>query len=66
MSRTRPSQVARRGNGGVADRKYQPIGAGVQDKAHLIGDWRATRCAIGGKLRFVQLDQSYRRFLVTA
>ena len=51
-----PRQVARRGNG-VADSEHQPIGAGVQDEAHLIGDWRATRCAIGGKLRFVQLDQ---------
>ena len=50
------ASVARRGNG-VADSEHQPIGAGVQDEAHLIGDWRATRCAIGGKLRFVQLDQ---------
>jgi hypothetical protein len=29
----------------------------VQDEAHLIGDRRPTRRAIGGELRFVQLDQ---------
>ena len=32
-----PRQVARRGNG-VADSEHQPIGAGVQDETHLIGD----------------------------
>jgi len=51
-----PRQVARRGNG-VADSEHQPIGASVQDEAHLIGDWRPARRAIRGKLRFVQLDQ---------
>ena len=51
-----PRQVARRGNG-VADSEHQPIGAGVQDEAHLIGDRRPARRAIGGKLRLVQLDQ---------
>ena len=51
-----PRQVARSGNG-VADSEHQPIGAGVQDEAHLIGDRRAARRAIGGELRLVQLDQ---------
>ena len=51
-----PRQVARRGNG-VADSEHQPIGASVQDEAHLIGDWRPARRAMGGKLRLVQLDQ---------
>ncbi len=41
----------------VADCEHQPIGARVQDEPHLIGNWRPARCAIGGKLRFVQLDQ---------
>jgi len=42
---------------GRADGEHQPLGAGVREEAHLIGDWRPARCAIGAKLRLMQLDQ---------
>ena len=49
MSRTRLGQVALFRNG-VAD-EHEPVGGGVQNEADLVGERRAARCAIGGKLR---------------
>ena len=59
MSRIRLSQIARFRNG-VADGEHQPIGAGVQNKADLVGERRAARRAIGGELGLVQLDEIFR------
>ena len=45
-----------RGNG-VTQRQQQPIGGGVQNETHLIGERRAATGAIGGKLGLVKFDQ---------
>ena len=42
---------------GVLDREHQPIGSGVQNKPHLVGERAAAAGAIGGKLGLVQFDQ---------
>jgi hypothetical protein len=56
-----PQAHARTVGAAAVRRDHEPIafwiGASVQDEAHLIGDWRPARRAIGRKLRFVQLDQ---------
>lgn len=55
----RRSQIARFRNG-VADGEHQPVGGGVKDEANLVGERRAARRAIGGKLGLVQLDEILR------
>ena len=45
---------------GVADGEHEPIGNGVQNEADLVGERRAARRAIGGKLSLVQLDEIFR------
>jgi hypothetical protein len=52
-------QIALRWNG-VSDAKHQPMGGGVQDKTHLIGERGAAGCAVGGELGFVRLDEVFR------
>ena len=46
----------RPGNG-IADLEHQPVSAGVQHEADLIGERRTATGAIRCKLGFVQLDQ---------
>src|SRR5262249_50073498 len=41
----------------IAQREHEPIGSGVQDEAHLIGERRAAAGAVGGELTLVHLDQ---------
>ena len=45
---------------GVAHREQQPVGGGVEQQAHLVGERRAATGAVGGKLALVQLDQVLR------
>jgi hypothetical protein len=45
---------------GVADGEHEPVGGGVQNEADLVGERRAARRAIGGKLSLVQLDEIFR------
>ena len=52
------SAVARAcGGDGVAHGEHQPIGGGVQDEPHLVGERAAAAGAVGGELGLVQLDQ---------
>ena len=42
---------------GASDGEHEPIGGGVQDEPHLIGERAAAAGAIGRKLRLVQFDE---------
>ena len=42
---------------GVADGEDQPVGGGVEDQAHLVGEGGAAAGTIRGELGLVQLDQ---------
>src|SRR5260370_1008120 len=52
----RDGERERPGNG-ITDGEHEPIGGGVQDQPHLVGERAAAAGAVGGELRFVQLDQ---------
>jgi hypothetical protein len=43
----------------IADLEHQPVGAGVQHEAHLVGERRTATGAVRGKLGLVQLDQVF-------
>ena len=45
---------------GVAQRPHQPIGSGVQNQTHLIGQRRAATGPVGRQLALVPLDQVLR------
>src|SRR6202163_4783348 len=45
---------------GVSDGEHQPVGGGVQDEPHLIGERAAAAGAVGGELGLVQLDEILR------
>ena len=40
---------------GVAHCQDQPVSGGVQDQAHLVGQWTAAAGAVGGELGLVQM-----------
>ena len=42
---------------GITEGEHEPIGGGVQDEPHLIGERAAAAGAIGSELRLVQFDQ---------
>ncbi len=42
---------------GVADGEHQPVGGGVQDQAHLVGQRRAARGPVAFELSLLHLDQ---------
>ena len=50
-----PQRIPTRDRG--AQVEQQPVGAGVQDEPHLVGQRRAATGAIGRELRLVLLDQ---------
>ena len=51
-------QDVRRGDG-VAQGEDQPVGSGVQDQPHLVGERAAAAGAVGSELRLVQFDQVF-------
>ena len=42
---------------GIAKAQHQPVGGGMEDEAHLVGDRSLARGAVGAELHFVHLDQ---------
>ena len=56
VANSAPGQRLRLGDR-VAHHEHQPVGGGVQQQAHLIGQRRAATGPVGGKLALVQLDQ---------
>src|SRR6266404_5550920 len=54
--RTRPWRAVGLGDC-ITQREHQPVGGGVQDQPHLVGERAAAAGAVGGELSFVQFDQ---------
>ena len=47
----------------VTQIKHQPIGGGMQNEPHLIGERRSTGSAVRRQLAFVQFDQIFTTLL---
>jgi hypothetical protein len=43
----------------ITDGEHQPIGSGVQDQPHLVGERAAATGAVGGELSLVQFDEVF-------